>query len=292
MNLVSLNGKLMAADEAKLPSDDRGFLYADGLIETLRLYGGAPFCFEQHMERLEGSAKFLNIPLTVDRQKLCAWLEAAAEENDHRDATARLTLTRGSSPRGPNPGTATEGLSPTILIQTRPLPEGLEERQENGTVGATLPWPLRAEGLPLQAHKTLSYTGSVLALGNVPAGSEPILETTGGALSEGATSNLFWVKDGRLHTPSLESGCLPGIARTMVMGLAHRIKLEVVEGLWRRSELASAEEAFITNSVVEVTPLVALDSQEIGSATPGPVTRELQKLYARAVIEKTWGDFS
>ena len=117
-----------------------------------------------------------------------------------------------------------------------------------------------------------------------------------------ATSNLFWVRQGRLYTPSLESGCLPGIARDFVIELAVAEGIGVTQGLWPRSELAAAEEAFVTNSVMEVTPLTALDSHKIGcccdnssdakTTTPGPVTRQLQKLYARAVIEQTWGDFS
>jgi branched-subunit amino acid aminotransferase/4-amino-4-deoxychorismate lyase len=301
MNFISLNGKVVKADDGAIACDDRGLLYGDGLFETFRLYGGAPFLFERHMERLERSAKFLGIPLPADRQKLCAWLEAVAEENDHKDGTARLTLTRGTLPKGPRPNVA-QDIEPTLLIQTRPLPEDLEERQKVGIAGATLPWPLRAEGLPLQAHKTLAYTSSVLALSKVALGTEPILETTGGSLSEGATSNLFWVRQGRLYTPSLKSGCLPGIARDFVIELAVAEGIGVTQGLWPRSELAAAEEAFVTNSVMEVTPLTALDSHKIGDSgdsssdakltTPGPVTRQLQKLYARAVIEQTWGDFS
>lgn len=296
MNLVSLNGKILAADQAAIACDDRGFLYGDGLFETFRLYGGAPFHFERHMERLETSAAFLGIPLPADRIKLCAWIEAVAEENDHKDGAARLTLTRGTLPKGPRPNTTQQGAA-TLLIQSRPLPEGLEERQKSGVEGKTLPYPLRAEGLALQAHKTLSYTSSVLALSKVSPNVEPIVETTGGMVSEGATSNLFWVRQGRLYTPSLENGCLPGIARAFVLELAQREGIEVTEGLWPVRELAAADEAFITNSVMEVTPLVSLDSQKIGDGSasepgPGPATKKLQELYARGVIEQTWGDFS
>lgn len=273
-----LNGRLLPEPDARVPALDRGLLYADGLFETLRCYGGRPFLLAEHWARLSASAAFLGIPFpAVDPAALVARLLGA---NGLADASVRLTLTRGSLPAGPRPAGAGE---PTLLVQARRLRPDLGRSAEAGIGGCRLPWPLRARGLPLQGHKTLCYLPSVLALGAVPAGEEPLLETTEGHLSEGATTNIFWVRGGRLFTPHLDCGCLPGVARRLVLSLAADAGIPVEEGFYPASDLADADEAFVTNSVVEVTPLVRLDGAALGDGRPGPATRGLQAAYRREV---------
>ena len=273
-----LNGELVAEEEARVPALDRGLLYGDGLFETFRVYDGRPFALEEHWERMETSCRVLGMPPPPPDP--AGLLRPLIEAGGLGDGVVRVTWTRGPDPRGPRPGPAP---CPTLLAQVRPLPPGLRERQEAGVEARRVPWPLRARGLPLQEHKTLAYLPSVLALGRVPAGTEPLLETTEGHLSEGATANLFWVRGGRLLTPHPEAGCLPGIARALVMDLAEALGLPVEEGLFPASDLAGADEAFLTSSVVEVTPVVAVDGWPVGTGRPGPWTRRLQQAYRRRV---------
>jgi branched-subunit amino acid aminotransferase/4-amino-4-deoxychorismate lyase len=275
---VWLNGEIIPESSARLPVSERGFLYADGIFTTFRFYGGKAFLAEKHFLRLTDSSSFLGLP--KPRMELFGFAEELAAKNGHQEGACRITISRGSLPAGPRPGFSS---SPTILITTRPLPHMLEERREKGIRGSTLPWPSRSEGLPLHGHKTLAYLPSVIALGLVEEGVEPIMETTGGFLSEGATSNLFWCRDEVLYTPSLTSGCLPGVGRALAIELAEKAGIRVEEGLFARGELFRAHESFVTNSVSEITPLIQVDGTVIGDGLPGPLTSRLQIGWTRTV---------
>jgi branched-subunit amino acid aminotransferase/4-amino-4-deoxychorismate lyase len=170
-----------------------------------------------------------------------------------------------------------------LLLQARPLRPELETNAAEGTAVRRLPWPLRARGLPLQAHKTLAYLSSVMALSAVPAGSEPLLETTEGHVSEGAASNIYWAEGGRLFTPHTDAGCLAGVTRALVLRLAEQLEVPTEEGLYPVSHLARADEAFLTNSVVEIVPLTHLDGRPVGAGVPGSMTRRFQSAYREAV---------
>ncbi|MEW6487648.1 MAG: aminotransferase class IV [Thermodesulfobacteriota bacterium] len=278
-----LDGAILPESEARIDPRDRGFLYSDGLFETYRTYRGRSFRLGEHWSRLGASARVLGItPPTVDPAALTARL---LEANGLADAVVRVTLTRGCGPPGPRPGPG----SPTLLAQVRPLRSGLAELWEQGCSGARLPWPLRARGLPLHSHKTLAYLPTVLALGAVGAGEEPILENTEGHVAEGATTNVFWVRKGCLRTPAEGAGCLPGVARRLVLQEARGMGLPLEEGFFPWGDLAAADEAFLTNSAVEVLPLVRLGEAPVGDARPGPVTRRLQTAYRERVEAEVGG---
>jgi branched-subunit amino acid aminotransferase/4-amino-4-deoxychorismate lyase len=278
-----LDGAILPESEARIDPRDRGLLYSDGLFETYRTYRGRPFRLGEHWDRLVASARVLGItPPTVDPVALTARLLTA---NGLADAVVRVTLTRGREPVGPRPGPG----FPTLLAQVRPLRAGLAELWERGCSGARLPWPLRARGLPLHSHKTLAYLPTVLALGAVGAGEEPILENTEGHVAEGATTNVFWVRQGRLCTPAVGAGCLPGVARRLALEEARGMGLPLEEGFFPWGELAAAAEAFLTNSAVEVLPLVRLGEAPVGDGRPGPVTRRLQAAYRERVAAEVGG---
>ncbi len=276
--LCLIDGELVPDAEARVSVYDRGFLYADGLFETLRVYRGRPFRLQDHWARLAESARFLALPMpTADPAALIGQL---VEATGTQDGAVRFTLTRGQTPRGPRPAGGTSG---TLVVQMRPLPADLERRTVEGIGLRRTPWPLRARGLPLQGHKTLAYLSSVLALGAAGADEEAVLWNTHGHLCEGATSNLFWSSGGRLCTPHPDTGCLRGVARETVLGLAGTLGLDLDEGHFGAEALAGADEAFLTNAVVEVVPAVRLDGRPVGSGAPGPVTRALQDAYRRRV---------
>ncbi len=275
----SVNDRPPPESSGTVSAADRGLLYGDGVFETLRVYARVPFRLPAHWERLSDSAAFLGIPVPgVDPS---AGVGRALRASGLDDAAVRITLTRGPLPEGPRP--APSGGAPTLLFQARPLRPGLEELARTGVAARRAPWPLRARGMPLHGHKTLNYLASVVALGAVGPAEEAVLLNTEGHVAEGATSNLFWVRRGTLYTPAPEAGCLPGLARALVLEEARRLGLEVEEGLHPFRDLAGAEEAFLTNSLVEVLPVVALDGGPVGGGKPGPVTRRLQHAYRRCV---------
>jgi len=276
-----IDGRIVPETEAAVPAADRGFLYGDGLFETVRVYGGRAFRLAEHWARLASSAAFLGLPPPPAPAPVVTGL---VDANRAPDAVVRFTWTRGPLPAGPRPGPAGR---PLLLATLRPLPADLADRRDRGMEARTLPWPLRARGLPLQGHKTLAYLDSVLALGRVPPGAEPLLTTTEGHLAEGATSNLFWIREDRLFTPHPDTGCLPGIAREVILRLARAAGLRLDEGFYEPRHLVESDEAFLTNSVVEVVPLVSVDDRPVGSGVPGPRTRWFQRAYARLVQAET-----
>ncbi|MBI5446280.1 MAG: aminotransferase class IV family protein [Deltaproteobacteria bacterium] len=287
MRFAIVGRKLVPEAEAVLSASDRGLLFGDGLFETVRAYGGRLPLWEEHWARLRRSAGFLGIPLpAADPHALALRL---LEANELSEGSVRVTLTRGA-PRedvpAPRPEPPERALLPTLLLHARPLRPDLEELRAGGISGRRAPWPLRARGLPLQGHKTLAYLGSVLALARAAAGEEPILETTEGHLAETATGNLFWRQGGEIRTPSLDSGCLPGVARSIVLRAAGALGIPVREGLFPVDDLRQSEEALLTNAVQEVIPLVRFEGAPVGQGSPGPVTVLLQNAYRREVASR------
>jgi len=271
-----IHGELVVESAARVAALDRGFLYADGLFETLRVYGGRPHRLADHRARMADSAAFLGLP--PPPEELADLVARVLEANGLVEAAVRITWSRGHLPAGPRP--AAVGLLPTLLVQTRPLPEDLAAAARDGVAACLLPWPSRCRHSPLHHHKTLAYLSSVLALGAVEPGVEPLLTNSHGELAEGATANLFWVCGGAVYTPHAEAGCLPGITRRVVLERARAAGLPVHEGFFPVAALAVADEAFLTNAVREVLPLVTLGGSPLGSGAPGPVTRQLQRAYA------------
>lgn len=285
MTNVWLNGEFVAAGKARISPFDRGFLFGDGLFETFRLSGGAPCLCDLHFERLAKSAEYLGIALPEADFRIA--IRELAAMNGVAAGAARLTVTRGVAEGGPRP---TGGESPTLMITTRPADPALAERKRKGVAGKTLEHPLRGYMLQWQNHKTLSWLPSVLGMLKVDPGEEPILETTSLHVSETATANIFWVKEGALHTPSLDTGCLPGIGRAIAMQLAARDGLRVFQRLADREDVIEAEEAFTVNSVAGVIPLVSVDGKPVGRGEPGPVTATFDALLeAEGLNLPEWG---
>lgn len=274
MKKVFLGTGIIDADACFLSAFERGYLYADGIFETVRIAGGKPLRLDRHMERMKSSAAFFSLPFpAVEIEKT---IEILAAENSIEEGAARITLSRGPLPSGPRP--SPEPSNPTLLITVRPLPADHEAKKTEGVSCRTLPWPLRAGGLPLEGHKTLAYLASVLALGTVGEGEEPLLETLSGHLSEGAATNVFWIRDKILFTPSIASGCLPGIMRAQILLKASEAGIETREGLFPLADLKTADEAFLTNAVMGVVPVKEVDGKPVGRAAPGPMTRNLARL--------------
>lgn len=273
MSRVWLDGRLVHAADAAVSVHDRGFTLGDGLFETMRAYGRRVFRLGAHLERLERGAARIGLPLPP---ALAHAVQATLDANRLADAAVRLTVSRGAGAGGLAPG---EHAAPTVVVTTRPyLPEpawytrGLRAVVASGCIG---------EFRPSAGLKQLGYLDHVLALREARAAGadDALLLDSAGHLAEGAASNIFLVEDGALHTPPLSCGILAGITRATVLELAARRGLPVHEEPLAPERLAWAEEAFLTSSLREIVPLVAVDGAAVGGGQPGALTLSLLADY-------------
>jgi branched-chain amino acid aminotransferase len=278
---IWLNGKLSEASVAVLHVSERGFLFGDGLMETLRIYDGRPWAMAEHRQRLAAGCAALGIdcPLAEIDTGLATLLSAAGLG----EGSARITVTRGQALRRGLLGTP--GVSPTLLITAVPGQPYHAEAYQCGFQAVTVSFP-RNQHSPIVNLKTLNCLENILGRNEaqVAGADEGIFNNLDGELAEGTVSNLFLVyQEGRLVTPPVACGLLPGIARQNVLELAPEIGLEACEEVIRPGNLGQAGEAFLTNSLMEVMPLVSLDGIKIGSGRPGPVARHLRQAYLNLV---------
>ncbi|PWB45806.1 MAG: branched-chain amino acid aminotransferase [Candidatus Methylomirabilota bacterium] len=286
MAVVYLNGRYIQAERAKVSAFDRGFIYGDGLFETIRTYAGWVFALDRHLGRLKKGADQIGIPFTGDAGKWRPVMDALLRRNhlQDTDASLRLTVTRGPDVLGPLlPPDAPP--SPTLLLVAKPVDAGIAQRQQVGVGVITVHWgdPFN----PLQI-KSLDYLYNILATAQAQreGALEALFVGTDNCIIEGATSNVFSISHGVLTTPSESSGLLPGITREVVIELAKREGLTVHETPLPLDTLLSADEVFLTGSLKEITPVIAVDGRTIGTGRPGPVTQQLQQRYRTAVEEE------
>jgi branched-chain amino acid aminotransferase len=259
--MLYLNGAIVPPDFARIDPADRGFTLADGLFETLRAYRGKPFRLEDHLVRLESSAQALGIPLLFDAVRIAEAVVELLEANSltEGDAAIRITATRGIGPRGLAPPAEVQ---PTLLITTTayaPLPD---------TGSAAIVDIRRNEGSPLSQMKSLGYLDNVLAARDAAdrGAEEAILLNNAGRVAGAARANLFAVLDGRLLTPPLSDGVLPGIARRVVLELAAALRIPTEEASLSPADLRGAREIFLTNSLFEIRSIGQLDDREFGQS--------------------------
>jgi D-amino acid aminotransferase len=278
---VWFNGRIVDAARAVLPITERGFLYGDGLFETVRAYQGRPFLLARHVARLHRSARLLAIPAPA---RVSYWARAVARvlaANGIDDAALRLTVTRGRAPRLDPPAHP----RPTVLVQARRLDAALPLAQARGVGVCLLPFA-RGSG-PFVELKTLDYLPAVLGRRQARRRNayDGLYVTPDGTITEATTANVFvWLGD-RLRTPA--QGILRGITRDLVATLARRLGLRVEEKPVPSDALRGAREMFLTSSVVEILPVVRVDGRTIGTGLPGPVTALLQAAYRREVAKMT-----
>jgi len=276
---VVLNGEIAPASEARVPIDDRGFLYGDSVFTTLRCYSGVPFRLDRHIARLNASlaSPVVGIHYTADEARLRENIARLVKLNGCGEAVVRFRVTRGRGAGVQPPEDAT----PTTLLTVDPLQldASITERGARLIVSSVRRDP-RGE---LGKHKLGSYLFSLVARREATAAGadEAIISDTDGRWLECASSNLFAVVDGALVTPDTSQNLLPGIARETVLDCARELGIPVqLEDL--TAELAkTAEELFITNSVQEVVPVT--DVGTASYAAPGLVTRRLMRDYAETV---------
>jgi branched-chain amino acid aminotransferase len=283
--IIYLNGDLIPRSQAKLSPFDHGFLYGYGLFETMRAYGGSIFRLDRHLARLHHAAGTLGIAskLTApDLEKACSDLLKA---NNLTEARLRLTVSSGEGDIIPNPDTC-RGI--TLFIVARKLMPLPSESYKRG-YAAALSSCRRNSQSPLSRLKSTCYLENVLARREAVTASadEALLLNEKGFVAEGSSTNIFIVSGKTLITPSTESGALPGITREAVLELAQSTGIMSMARQVELGELLGADEAFLTNSVLEIMPLTRLDGKPIGSGKPGSLTQQIMSNYRELVAKET-----
>ena len=278
---VYINSGLVSKEDAKVSVFDRGFLYGDGVFETMRIYNGVPFRLDEHMERLVDGLKILRFPKLPAGIKV--YVSRLIEENKVRNGVLRIAVSRGELTSGIDPAACRE---PTVVITAK---EGVLYAEEFYKKGfrAIIAGIRKDAKSPLCRVKSANFLTHILAKGEATdAGvDDAIMLNNDGFATEATVSNLFFVKGDEVVTPSVDSGILPGIARRDIFEVAATIGLKVSERYVNPEELHSADEAFLTNSLMEVMPLVKIDRRPIKNGLPGRVTSDIHNKYREIVRE-------
>lgn len=277
MSIVYLNGRYLPQQEACVPVMDRGYLFGDGVYEVIPSYGGHLFRLDQHLARLEASLAAVDIPNPLRRDQWAAVLEELLRRHPWVDQGLYLQVTRGVAGRRDHvypQGDAT--LTPTVLAMTNPIPEPDPQLIAEGVSAVTLT-DLR---WGLCNVKATTLLANVLArqAASAQGAAEAILVREGEA-NEGAASNLFLVRDGTLVTPPKSAKLLPGITRDLVLEIALEAGIDAREAAIRVTDLAAADELWLTSSTKEVLAVTRLDGHPVGDGHPGPLYQRMRTLY-------------
>jgi branched-chain amino acid aminotransferase len=277
---IWLGDKLVDEQDAKVSVFDHGLLYGDGVFEGIRVYNKQVFEFDAHITRLYNSAKGIRLDIPMSREKLMDATQKTVEANGIVDGYIRLVVTRGIGSLGLNPFTCEKATIIIIADKIQLYPQELYEKGLKIISATTVRnHPL---AIPPQA-KSLNYLNNILAKiealdSDVP---EAIMYNHEGYVAEATGDNVFTVRKGAVLTPPAEAGGLEGITREVVMRLAKKEGIEVVEKNLTRFDLYISDEAFLTGTAAEVIGIVEIDGRVIGDGKPGPVTKRLRDKFFR-----------
>lgn len=291
--IISVNGSLKNAQEAVVSVYDHGFLYGMGVFETFRTYAGRPFMLEAHLRRLAEGCRQLSIAYEPDAAAVRRTIGSLLEANGLDDAYFRLTVTGGDDVLG-LPGNSYG--SPTVIMYVKPLPAADSSVYGQGRSLQLLQLPRSTPEGPFRL-KSLHYMNNILAKRELnryawARGAEGLFLNDRGYVTEGIVSNVFFVRDDTVHTPSPETGLLAGITRQCVIDLLRDERRNVSEGLYTWADLLQSDEVFITNSIQEIVPITKLfdpdgQSYTVGDGLPGKWTKTLIARYRERVAQAT-----
>jgi branched-chain amino acid aminotransferase len=281
---VYVNGRITPAAEAVIPVYDHGFLYGEGIYETLRTYEGVPFLYDRHVARLRGSAGHLalDVPFT-DAALLDAIHETVAAAGEMDEAYIRVLLTRGV-------GELTYDLrstpSPSLVIIVKPLDETPARMLTDGITISLVSILRNHPGSVNPIIKSNNLLNNALAMqeANRRGGEEGLMCNYRGELSECSQSNFFLVRGGAALTPRTQAGLLEGITRAFLFDVGRDVGVEVKDETLRPEDLLTADEAFITSTTRELSPVTRIDDRQVGTGRPGPITLKLLEGYRQRAL--------
>lgn len=279
---VYFNGNFIKASEAVISIYDHGFLYGDGLFETMRVYDGIPFKFDEHMDRFYAGAQTLKIEVPLIRSVIKKAIQVLLDKNDLRDAVARVMLTRGEGGIGIDISLCPQ---PTILITVSPPAPIPDEVYEHG-VKVGIVNRMRTPPQVIEASvKSNNYLSNILARAEAREKGfyDGVMLSVEGYCAECTTSNIFIIQNDEVATPAAATGILRGVTRSVIIDIAAAHGITVEEKFILPQDLYEASECFMTNSVSEIVPVVACDGSPIGSGSVGLVTLNFMQEFRRVV---------
>lgn len=279
---VYIAGKFVNKEDAKISVYDHGLLYGDGVFEGIRSYAGQVFRLKEHVDRLYESARAIHLVIPMTREEMAQAIIDTLAINNFTDAYIRAVVTRGAGSLGLDPRKTTD---PQVIIITDTISLYPEEFYENGLAIITA-GTIRNHPAALSPRiKSLNYLNNIMAkIEGTNAGClEALMLNHAGYVAECTGDNIFIVKKGVIHTPSIDAGILDGITRGAVIDLATEKGLAVVERTMERHDILTADECFLTGTAAEVIPVTKLDGRPIGTGEVGPTTRLLRGAFQKMV---------
>jgi branched-chain amino acid aminotransferase len=289
---VYVNGRIMPAHEAVVPVYDHGFVYGEGVYETLRTFNKVPFLFDRHVRRLRQSAGHIGLDVPFDDATLSGWIDdtvAAAARADGANSDEwyiRILLTRGV---GELSYDVKATPAPSLVIIVKPNEEPPERMAREGIRISLVDILRNHPGSVNPIIKSNNLLNNALAMQAAyrRGGEEALMRNFRGELSECSQSNFFMVRDGIALTPKSAAGLLEGITRAFLFEVGREAGVPVREEVLYPADLETADEAFITSTTREISPVTRIDDRAIGNGTPGPITMKLWEGYKRKAQELT-----
>jgi branched-chain amino acid aminotransferase len=282
MATVSVNGRLTSERDAVISVFDHGFIYGEGIYETMRTYSRRPFLYDRHTRRLRRSAAMIALDLPFTDEALAARIhETMAAAALDGEAYIRVLVTRGV-------GDLTYDLkatpTPSVVIIVKPQVDPPAAAYRDGVRVMIVDVVRNHPGSVNPMIKSNNLMNSALAMQEAlrHGAFEGVMRNYRGELTECTTANLFIVKDGVALTPPLDAGLLPGITREFVFDVGSQVGVAVREAVLHDEDLYGADEAFLTSTTREAVPITTVGDRTIGTGTPGPVTRKLLEAFRRA----------
>lgn len=279
MDFVIYNNEIVKKEAVTISPEDRGYNFGDGIYEVIRLYNRKPFAINEHLDRFFLSAKKLDLPIPYEKGTFLSLINELAEKNNLIDAIIYFQLTRGVSERN---HLYFRNETPILTGFSRPFQSSMEDQTNGIKVWLTkdIRW-LRCD------IKTINLLGNVIVKREASDNQcKEALQHRDGIVTEGSSSNLFVVKKDTLYTHPANHFVLRGITRDFVIQLAKNLSLEVIEKPFSIEDLAKADEAFITSTGVEITPIVEIAGDISSRFSVGKITKQLQLAFADYILEK------
>jgi len=281
---IYLDGKFVPKSEAKISVFDHGLLYGDGIFEGIRVYSGCVFRLDEHLERLEYSAKALILSIPWSRQEISDAVCETCRVNGIRDGYIRLIITRGVGSLGLSPKSCSK---PSLIIIADKIQLYPEAFYEKGLKIITVATRRSSPAMLPPMIKSLNYVNNILAKIEAQHSGyeEAIMLDDAGFVAECTGDNVFLIHKGVLFTPPPSTGALKGITRAAAMDIAEGLGIKVVEKNLTRYDVWIADELFLTGTAAEVIPVVEVDGRMIGGGTPGEITGRILEVFRKKVTE-------
>ena len=278
--VVFLNGQFVAETQAVVSINDRGFMYGDGLFETMRVFNGRPFRMAQHLERMVRGADFLKIKLPFTPKELQQCAGQLIEKNQMPDSILRVMLTRGTGERGYTP----KGAATPILLMTLHPAAPLDPNSPPQWSLATSSFRIPASD-PLSSFKTTNKLVSIMARveAEEKGADEALITNTNGEVAETAGANLFWIYHDKICTTPTGRGVLPGITRAVALEICQVLALPTNKRVIKPEALRNAEGIFLTQSALGVVIISSLDGETVPQS---PLVEQIHRAYCEMLAKE------